>query len=254
MSRFREDYIEDDSVLSIFTLLDGAVKSIPPSFYNQVEFLIKFDNDDKVAKARVNELSKYPFQIKSFFYNRWEGLATANYHLSFLFLYRDITSNFIGMVGDDAVFLEEATTCLFDTLQAQVNNKYAIISSTEHELNTDYQTNQNNWILSVDDYPIVSSKIIEISSGYGFQANVNNWVSLLQNILYYKYNVNLNHRIIKYAARDNRQVKHFANDKEYFNKEFFISNERYCTNPYYFTLVEQQARNIYLNMKEEGLL
>ena len=95
----------------------------------------------------------------------------------------------------------------------------------------------------------MSTKLITILGGFGFQPNTDNWTQLLHVILIQKYNINISKKVEVYYERSTSQTD-WLNKKEYsiirthdftnYNKEF------------YFDFVEQQSKNIYLNLLESG--
>ena len=254
--RFREDYLNDNSVINLFSVLDNASENIPKKYHNQIEFLIKFDDDDKVANERVGELKEYPFVVKPYFYGRWEGLQTAHLHFAYLFTKRNTKYRFVGTLADDSIFMKDYVGEMFETMEK--SNEYTIISGNNRvnqqiDSAKDYRQAISVWACGMEySFPIVSSKIYEICGGMGWQLNTCNFVTLLGVILYSKYSINIFKGINSFIVRKNRILHDTFDISNSFNREMRIDNNFTDCNSYYFDLVEQQARNIYLNMKANG--
>jgi hypothetical protein len=98
-----------------------------------------------------------------------------------------------------------------------------------------------------DTYPIVSTKIFEVIGNCGWQIHIDATCALLNVILYQKYGINLDYLLdSKYLSRmDSVRADKLNPPQNPFNTSI---------PSYYYTLIEQQAKNIYLNMKEDGVL
>jgi len=257
MCRIRTD-LKDNSISDIFSFFDSAIKYIPIGERPLVEFLVKFDNDDKIAKSfNLNKL--YPsLNIRTFTYGRWEGQATNHYHFSYLFSHRNPNSKYIGFVSDDCQFTRFNINELIGEY-SYFNTKHTLKKLEEFK---DYKNNLS-WITGLNDsYPIMSAKILEITSGIGFQEHIDNWKSLLNLILYSKYKISLSriwkpifkrHNILPEKLRKDLTWYDWTTGSKFnYDMKLFIEKDK--VNSYYFTLVEKQAHNIYLNLKEDGVL
>ena len=255
MCRFRQGYLANPKIINLFSVLDKAVEDIPEKYYNQIEFLIKFDSDDQVAIERIKGLKKYPFVIKPIFYGRWEGLQTAHYHFTHLFSKRNPSYKFVGTFADDSIFYKPNIDEMFSILNK--SNEYTILSGNPRIPETidkakDYRGTPAGWVYWMEySFPIVSAKIYEICGGLGWQLNTCNFVTLLGVILYAKYNLNIFKSMGAFIMRKNRKLHDTFDINNTFNLDMAAKSDK-IKNPYYFDLVEQQAKNIYLNMIADG--
>ena len=90
-----------------------------------------------------------------------------------------------------------------------------------------------------------------ITSGFGFQSNTDNWISLLNVILYNKYGIDLT-KIVEVFCLRNEQSDYNICKGEIKYDMLVINAGMFITNSFYFNLIEQQAKNIYLNILESG--
>src|SRR5262249_57923198 len=95
--------VKDNPDSNLPRLLDSAVTYIAPEERDQIEFLIKFDDDDD---QRVPDavLARYPFPIRTFVWSRGEGRHHLHHAQEYLFAQRDPRSRFCLMTADDFYF------------------------------------------------------------------------------------------------------------------------------------------------------
>ncbi len=230
----------------------------------KVELLVKFDTDDDVANKTIynrnyegnkhhqpNLLLNYSNKFRHFVYARGEGRYSLHNDYMFLFSQRNPHSKFISFVTDDCFFMRGG---FFNELARIKDKDWAIVGDMTPR-NIDRWANGNwkrdqNWKNEVTTFPTVSTNLLEILQNMGWQVNIDNWFSLLHVILVNKYNLNLWITISKYFNRSRQSAEY--RPKTY--NPLDITNLKDCTNPYYFKLVEQQAKNIYLNYMEHNLV
>ena len=228
---------------------------------DQIELLIKIDKDDeKIYREIINKnwggsheydqpnlLKNYPVRIRIFIYERGEGRYSLHNDYKFLFSQRNPLSKFIMFVTDDCFFKESGT---FKFLKGIKYQDYAILGDRVPSVAKykDYRNNQS-WRTDVSPYPIISAKLLEIAQNIGWQTNLDNWITLLHCILYHKYDLNLWERMPKFIDRNEQPYQ----ERPMTFNPMEITNKKQCDNPYYFNLVEQQAKNIYLNFIEKDL-
>jgi hypothetical protein len=246
----------------IYTFFDSFTQHIPELDHSKFEFIIKIDSDDVIASLVLSDVQrKYKtLNIRFESYDRWSGRATLYLNYAYLFTQRSMSSRFIGFITGDCLitrnFLTEIETLLNDK---QAN--YCIFSSQldynqlEHAGN--YRVN-HHWAGGglTEPFPIVSVRVIEVVGGMGWQSNIDNWLSLLNVICYHKYGVMLYKRTPLPYIELNPVRQQMLIDEYYgrFNEEMYTSISQKPQNSYYFNLVEQQAQNIYLNMREEKIV
>lgn len=208
------------------------------------EVLIKYDCDDD-EKPKDEEFN-YPFNIKTFTWNRYDGRYSLHIDYQYLFLEIDKRSKLVINIADDFYFTR---TSIFNELLS-ITDDYTIIFCHDHkesENDIDYRLYKK--FFNDCELMVMSTKLITILGGFGFQPNTDNWTQLLHVILIQKYNINISKKVEVYYERSTSQTD-WLNKKEYsiirtydftkYNKEF------------YFDFVEQQSKNIYLNLLESG--
>jgi hypothetical protein len=96
--------------------------------------------------------------------------------------------------------------------------------------------------------PCFSVKCIEVLQNYGWQCNADNWKTLLFILMYEKYNIDLWRTVTDFYSRNPTDgtsgFGHSFNNME-------MDGDKNPQNNYYFTLVEQQVKNLYLNIKNQ---
>lgn len=251
----------------LYKFLDSVERVFnTPEQRKQIEILIKFDIDDEKAIREILEkelLKKYPLIIRPYFYRRWEGRLTLNLQYMFLFSRKAKTSKYIVFATDDCVVEGN----FLPIIEKHLNQPYCIFTRHSHkkeklEAAREYKKpkEEGGYLWSgaglTEPFPIVSDRIIECCGNMGWQVNIDNWLSLLNVIMYTKYKVNLMIDLLIPHIGFNpnpigKQPEYFVG---HFNMEMFVSGTKTCENDYYFDLTERQAKNIYLNMKEEGYI
>jgi len=268
-SRVRTD-VTNPATRDILKFFRDAVDKIHTEDRKDVEFLIKFDNDDEYAKKIVGDLKHYPFNIRPFFTARGEGLKSANTYYEYLFSRINKHSKFIGFCGDDAVF-NHFSQGVMGQLRDNIDDNYIFFTNQRQmtepatlQTVSDYQNNSR--ILAsvmsqkrlIEPYPIVSRKLIEICGGMGYHYNIDTWLAIINLALFHKHRVLITKNFSNQTfLRDNLQPQ------DCYERDPFINQDGSYTNlhnadledkPYYYQLLTQQATNIYLNIKEDGLL
>lgn len=226
------------------------------------EFIIKCDDDDDKMKELVPQLEKYPFTIKLVFYRRWEGIYTEHLNYSHLLLHTNPNSKYIGFASDDAMmehmsrggnliafrdFIDKKIDYIYFTNRKRMMEPAFYNQFKSYRTFTCYDRLKN---MAVEPYPIVSRKLLEITGGSGFCRDIDAWMGLLNTILITQYKIWILRMFPSQTfVRENNQTSDFI--EEPIESNFNRNCER---NPSYYTLVEQQAKNIYLNIKEDGVL
>lgn len=247
----------EKNIHSLPKLLNSIVK-----YFNteEVELLIKIDNDDIKAQELVKKL-KYPFPIKLFRFNRWEGRWSMNHIYNFFMAEKNIDSKFFSLLNDDMYFARSMKEDIYDVLdenEGNLDNIYRILGNFQTPMNIkkllkieDYKN--KSWLNSdyICSYPIVSTKIVEVTGNFGYQPNVDSHFALLNLIMFRKYGMNLARHLIQYTYREN-----IENTDEYgkgFNQNNMIDGNTISKNEHFYKLMEQQAHNLYLNIHEMGV-
>lgn len=249
-----------DGSNDILSLFDSFISSTKSENRYLAEFIIKFDIDDEYAlhKFILEDTFREKYKeliIRPCAFRRWEGRNSIYLTYSYLFSQRNLTSEWIGFLTDDFMFTRD----IIEDLKT-LNKRYTILNTqpTEDALKKIINWKNNlSWAKSplTECYPILTTDIIETCGGMGWQSNIDNWLGLLSAILYKKYNYNIFHTIIPFYNRNTEgkpTLDWGDNFPTKFNKEMFVDDTTFPQNEYYFNLVEQQAKNLYLNIKENN--
>ena len=92
--------VKDNPDSNLKRLLDSAVEFTSPHERTQIEFLIKFDDDDDQRPTDA-DLAGYPFPVRTFTWSRGEGRHALHHAQEYLFAQRDPRSRFCLMMADD---------------------------------------------------------------------------------------------------------------------------------------------------------
>lgn len=254
-----------DGQNDIVAFFSSFVKHIPEQDHHKFEFIIKLDTDDETAiECFVSKKLLYDWypslKIRHIVYPRWSGRATLYLNYMTMFSKRNPASRLVGFVTGDCLvvrnFLPELEHHLDD-----VRRDYFIFSSQLDNQNLEYARRyriHSHWAKGglTEPFPIVSARLLEVAGGMGWQSNIDNWLSLLNVVCYHKYNVLLYKKTALPYIEINKIPQKFNEDNypSHFNEDMYTSISQFPQNHYYFNLVEQQAHNIYLNMKAEGVI
>jgi len=273
-----------DDPCNLFTVLEGLKNSIKPEDYGKIEFLIRIDSDDIVAYNKLVEygyVAGYPMNIKVFQFKPWEGRYTFNYHYTFLFSQRAYCSKYVGFLTDDCLIHDKIKYMIEELETKYPDIEYGVFHSSETEVwpvpehhkkfhvkerleaitkMGDYKdlTVTQKWCSNflTESYPIVTSKIFEIMGNCGWQVNIDSTLALLNVILYQKYGINIAFLLDSksFSRLDAVRAEKEKPEPNSFNHRMTLNASKTSDDPYLYVLMEQQAKNIYLNMKEDGVL
>lgn len=227
-------------------LLDSALEHVAPAERGQIEFLIKYDDDDDERPAD-SFFESYPFAIKRFVYSRGEGRHSLHHAQEYMFAQRDPRSRFCLMTADDFFFTRSGFVsdilnirdefCIIGHVRPRIED-YAGIYEQEDQI--------RKWVVAFGNLsPVVSARLMEVCQNFGWQSNVDSWLMGLSVVLYDLYGVALWRDLESYYARGGGDG--LGNTPTYNNME--LTNNFGPVNKYWFELVRRQAHNVYLNMK-----
>ena len=105
-------------------------------------------------------------------------------------------------------------------------------------------------------FPIIATKLLEVIGNMGWQSNIDNWLSLINVIFYHTYGKLLYKRTPLPYIELNPIPQKFTEDNypTNFNADMYTSHSKLPESQYYFNLVEQQVKNIYFDMINEGII
>ena len=219
---------------------------------NNCEILVKYDSDDDMQPPE-SYFSKFPFVVKKFVWNRGEGRHGFHLDHFYLFSQRNLKSRFILLCADDFTFTKEGF--IEDILS--IKDEYCFVGPRRPRV----ELYKNNWrdprMMEVWKHnegvslPCFSVRCIEVLQNFGWQCNGDNWKTLLQILMYEKYNLDLWKTIPSFFTR-NPTDGTSGYGETYNNME--MDGDKNPKNEYYYTLVEQQAKNLYLNIIADELI
>lgn len=230
---------------NIECLLDSAVDCIENP-KDKIEFIIKYDSDDDEAPSQ-DFFSKYPFSIKKLVLARGEGRHSIHLDHLYCFAQRNQLSKFILIASDDFTFYRPGFA---DDILA-IQEKYCVVGANRPQVEIYKNRWRNPEVMEFWKHnegvclPCFSVPLIEAVQNFGWQCNTDNWQTLLTILMYERYNLDIWKTIPSFYMR-NPSDGTSGYSPTYNNME--IDGSRNCQNEYYFRLVEQQAKNIYLNM------
>lgn len=237
----------------IKNLLDSTTAYVAAEDYPKIEFLIKYDHEDG-DRPHPNFFAQYPFPIKTFVYARGEGRHYNNHHCEYLFANRNPAFKWVMNLSDDFIF----TRPFIKDIEA-IQEEYMIVGHTRptFELNARIGVYRNCFPQNFDNEngiggycPLITAKLIEVCQNWGWQPNTDAWVVLLEVTLYQRYGILLWKKIPPfykapetYGSGDTPTIP----GTDLYNN-MTITGMRIPQNKYLFDLIDQQARNIYLNI------
>lgn len=180
--------------------------------YKNIEVLIKLDKDDKENIRNIaDKIDSYPFLIRRFIYSFSEHKLAKSNDYMFLFSQRNPNSKYVVCLDDTYCLIQPR---LLEELEKYSSHKWSILSNTEPPI--------------IPKFAIISCDLIETTQNFGWLPNINHWIVLLNLKLKSSYKLNL------WIKTETYFVSNIDN----------IINEIYPD--YYDTLIEQQAKNIFL--------
>jgi len=210
------------------------------------EILIKYDTDDD-SQPSETFFSNFQLNIKKFVWSRGEGRHSIHLDHFYLFSQRSLQSRFVLLCSDDFTFNRKGF--LDDILN--INDEFCFVGSNRPKV----EHYKNRWreknVMSVWKHnegvslPCFSVKCLEVLQNFGWQCNADNWKSLLTILLYEKYDIDI------WRTVPNFYFRNPSDGTSGFGQSFNNMEMDGIKNPqneYYFTLVEQQAKNLYLNI------
>jgi hypothetical protein len=226
-------------------LLDSALKYIAPHEREQVEFLIKYDDDDD-DRPTDEFFAQYPFKIRTFVYSRGEGRHSLHNVQEYLFTQRDPRSRFLLMTADDFYFTRPG----FVTEILQRKEEFCIIGRNRPPIEGwagryEQESMIRDWVVSFGGLsPVISVRLIEVAQNFGWQSNVDSWLMGLSVVLYDMYAIVIWQQMQPFYERGGGPG--LGDTPTYNNME--LTGMHGPDNKYWFELVRRQARNVYLNM------
>jgi len=241
---------KDNPDCGLTRLLDSAVEHIAPHERDQIEFLIKFDDDDN-ERISDNLLAAYPFRIRTVTWSRGEGRHALHHAQEYLFTLRDPRSRFCLMTADDFYFTRSG----FVSEILSIPDEFCILGFRRPPIESwagVYERDEmiRQWVVSCGPWsPVVSSRLIEVCQNFGWQANVDSWLMGLSVVIYDLYRIVLWRQHADFYTRGGSYLRPASVGAAATYNDMELTNNKGPVNKYWFELVRRQARNIYLNME-----
>jgi len=261
-----------DNQISITEVLNNLQFGFKPEDRKKIEVLIKIDADDTLANNLFSDryLNGYDYDIRVFSTDRANGRWAFNYHQMYLFSKINPNSRYVGILTDDQK-IHPKIKYLFEEIEQDYNDlDYVFFCDSPYQENskhstpflerlgtiTDIKSQASLWCTSylIESCPIVTTKLLEVMGNCGWQVNIDATLGLLNVILYHDYKINIAKVLgSKWFQREDT-FRMDKNTVDNFHVGFHLDASTPIVHPMLLKLTEQQAKNIYLNMKEEGVL
>ncbi len=238
--------VKDNPASNVQGFLDSAVAHVGGQERDQIEFLIKYDDDDD-QRPPDSFFASYPFQIRTFVWSRGEGRHSLHHAQEYLFAQRDRRSRFCLMTADDFKF----TRGHFVSEILSIPDEFCILGPVRPPIEKfagiyEHEEAIRRWVVSFGPWsPVVSARLIEVCQNFGWQSNVDSWLMGLSVVLFDLYKILLWRLIEPFYAREGGYG--LGDTPTYNNME--LTGMKGPQNKYWFELLRRQARNVYLNME-----
>jgi len=228
----------------------------------KIEIIIKFDSDDSIPD--FIKTNNFLFPIKYVQYNRCEGRWDYHSFLNYLITLRNDKSKCCINMADDFIIRKPFVDKI---LQIFEEKPFSIVGGawsdwggdfTNLNINAPYQ-NRYAWEKFIGAYcPIVGEKILKSVISFGLSPSVDAWAVALALVTYQNYGVNIWQDLECFYYRDEAYDKgnligttpeHHKAIKPYNTLD--MMNFRNSYNQKFWEIVNCQAKNIVLNMKDE---
>lgn len=238
--------VKDNPDSNVGRLLDSAADHLRAEEREQIEFLIKYDDDDD-GRPPDRFFDRYPFSIRTFSWARGEGRHYLHHAQEYLFAQRDPRSRFCLMTADDFQF----TRPDFVPEILSVPDEFCILGPVRPPIESFAGIYENEeairrWVVAFGPLsPVISVRLVEVCQNFGWQSNVDSWLMGLSVVLYDLYKIILWRSIEPYYQRGGGYG--LGDTPTYNNME--LTGMKGPENKYWFELLRRQARNLYLNME-----
>lgn len=231
--------------------------------YENFEVLVKFDSDDKKVGKVLPKLAAYPFKIKYIIEPRGRGYIDLHVFYNRLFSLTNERSTVIGAIGDDFEIVQEKWDEIILSKTNIFPDQIFIIHGRPHPPESrkdyheqkfflDFDINSLEDLYIIDEAPLWSRKLLDICGGFGHLSFTDAWTLSLEYFLYHRCGMNrtiflerpIVHRFVSNEVDQRMSLRWHTSRAE---------NFAFARSRFYKTLVEQQAVNIYCNVKMSEL-
>ena len=219
-------------------LLDSAVEHIRPQERQDIEFLIKYDDDDD-ERPPQSFFDKYPFAVRTFAWSRGEGRHYLHHAQEYLFTQRDPRSRFCLMTADDFAFFRTG----FVSEILSIRDEFCILGHNRPPIESyagvyEQEEQIRKWVVAFGEWsPVISSRLIEVCQNFGWQSNVDSWLMGLSVVLYDLYKVVIWKRLPSFYQRHGGYG--LGDTPTYNNMELTCKQGPF--NKYWFELLRRQG-------------
>lgn len=249
--------ISENKNWSLFKLLESLKQK--SSNYENFEVLIKFDSDDKKVCRVLPKLDTYPFKVKHIIEPRGRGYLDLHVFYNRLFSLVDERSVVIAAMGDDFEIIQEGWDKIILSKTNIFPDQIFIIHGRPHpptsrenyqeqKFYLDFDINALEDLYIIDEAPLWSRRLIDICGGFGSTSTTDCWTLSLEYFLYHRCGINRTVFMEQpYAYRstmdevDQKIAPRWWTDR--------VTIFAFIRSDFYKTLIEQQAVNIYCNIK-----
>jgi hypothetical protein len=231
---------------SLPRLLDSAVEMVRGEERDQIEFLIKYDDDDD-QRPSDSFFARYPFAVRTFAWSRGEGRHSLHHAQEYMFAQRNPRSRFLLMTADDFYFSRPN----FVSEILSIKDEFCILGPVRPDIESfagiyEQEEAIRRWVVAFGALsPVISARLIEVCQNFGWQSNVDSWLMGLSVVLYDLYRIVIWRSFPSFYERGGGYG--LGDTPTYNNMELTCQKGPY--NKYWFELLRRQARNLYLNME-----
>ncbi|MBA7679142.1 hypothetical protein ES703_87425 [subsurface metagenome] len=248
--------ISGNKNFALFNFLDSLKRM--SSNYENFEVLVKFDSDDRKVKRLLPKLDTYPFKVKHVIEPRGRGYADLHIFYNSLFSQVDKRSVVIGAMADDFEIIQQGWDEIILSKTNVFPDQIFIIHGRPHppHLRKDYQ--ERKFYLDfdinsldkfyIDEAPLWSRKLLETCGGLGHSPFTDAWTVMLEYYLFHRCGINRTIFLEQpiEIRRIRKEVDSIVSLRYWTDR---ANNFAFMKGRFYNTLVEQQAVNIYCNIK-----
>jgi hypothetical protein len=230
--------------------------------HNNFEVLVKFDTCDPKVPDYLPQLKNYPFAVKHIVEPRGRGYIDIHIGYTRAMMLADDRSIVMGAFADDFVVTQPNwdTTVLAETTHFE-DDIYMIHQRphpcfyrphfNEQPFYPHYNLDHMDALAIIDEGPFWSRKLLEICGGLGHVSFTDAWSLVIQWYLYADHGLNRTRFLdqpqvyrVLHDEVDTRESDRWDTDRR-INFEFIASD-------FYRTMVQNQARNVALNIQAAG--
>jgi len=230
--------------------------------YDNFEVVVKFDTCDSKVAGYVPQLKKYPFAVKHIVEPRGRGYTDIHIGYTRAMRLADDRSFLMGAFADDFVVTQPNwdTTVLAET--GHFDDDIYMIHQRPHpcfyrpKFNEEpfyphFSLDHMDELAVIDEGPFWSRKMLEICGGLGHVSFTDAWSLVIQWYLYEDHGLNRT-RFLKqpqvyrvlHDEVDTREADRWDTDRR--------TNFEFIAGDFYRTMVQNQARNLALNIQAAG--